>query len=227
MPKSRRADLHERLPVADRDGSGRWASSTSWSATTSSRPRSASRSWDPRALGLQRACRQASDLLAAAAHRAAARGDDRAAANLLRRARALLSPGDPGLPTLGVRSRKRSTRWVSSKRRRRSRGRRYDAAAARETSAPSGSRPCTSAYLRDLDPQSWNADDVRRTAQQALTVFEELEDDPGLARVWLLVGYVDWNACRFDAAAKAYERQLDHARRADDEHAKCWSPSTA
>ena len=45
---------------------------------------------------------RASDRLAAAAHRAAARDDDRAAANLLRRARALLSPGDPRLPPLGV-----------------------------------------------------------------------------------------------------------------------------
>jgi hypothetical protein len=67
-------------------------------------------------------------------------------------------------------------------------------------------------YLRDhLGPVSWNTDEVRRTAQQALAVFEELGDDLGLARAWGLVGYVDWNACRFDASAKAHERELVHA----------------
>jgi tetratricopeptide (TPR) repeat protein len=72
--------------------------------------------------------------------------------------------------------------------------------------------------LKDsLEPESWNADEVRGTAREALAVFEELDDDRGLARAWALAGFVDWNACRFELAAKAYERGLAHARRSGDE----------
>ena len=77
--------------------------------------------------------------------------------------------------------------------------------------------------LKDsVEPEKWNADEVRRTARQALAVFEELDDDLGLARAWALAGYVDWNACRFESAAKAYERGLAHARRSGDERTQAY-----
>jgi len=164
---------------------------------------------------------KASDLLATAARRAVARGDDQAAANLLRRARGLVSSGDPRLATLGVSLADALTSVGNLK----------DAETlsleARLAAAASGDTRTEwlaitqHASLRDhLEPQSWRTDEVRRTAQQALEVFEELGDDPGLARAWQLVGYIDWSACHFDAAAKAYERQLLHARRAEDERAE-------
>jgi tetratricopeptide (TPR) repeat protein len=72
----------------------------------------------------------------------------------------------------------------------------------------------------DLEPESWTTDDVRRTAEQALAVFEELGDDLGLARAWDLMGAEDWAALRQDAAAKAFEKGLAYARRSTDERAE-------
>jgi DNA-binding SARP family transcriptional activator/tetratricopeptide (TPR) repeat protein len=164
---------------------------------------------------------EASDLLAAAARRAAARGDQRATVNLLRRARSLLSPGDPRLATLGVPLADALTSVGDLKNAETLSLETQRAAAASGDLRTEWLAVTQYAHLRDhLDPQSWNTDEVRRTAQQALAVFEDLGDDSGLARAWRLAGYVDWNACHFAAAAKAYERQLFHARRAEDEHAE-------
>lgn len=70
-----------------------------------------------------------------------------------------------------------------------------------------------------IDPKSWEPDDVRQTAAGAIGVFEELGDDFGLARAWGLSGQVDWTLCRYDEAKKADERVLLHGRRASDGHA--------
>jgi DNA-binding SARP family transcriptional activator/tetratricopeptide (TPR) repeat protein len=163
----------------------------------------------------------ASERLAAAARKAATRGDARAAVNLFRRARSLLSSSDQRQATLGVSLADALTSVGDLKNAETLLLETQRAAAASGDLRTEWLAVIQYAWLRDhLDPQSWNADEVRRTAQKALAVFEELGDDPGLARAWQLAGYVDWSACHFDAAAKASERQMFHARRAGDEQAE-------
>ena len=51
-------------------------------------------------------------------------------------------------------------------------------------------------------------------AVRAITVFEELSDDLGLARAWRRVASCHENACRLRAAEEACDHALVHARRA-------------
>lgn len=215
IPKSRRADLHERVGVLFESRSIP-DEVVGYHFEQASLRLAELRSWSAQAGTL---ADRASDLLAAAGHRAVVRGDDRAAANLLRRARALLSPGDSRLPNLEVALAEALNSVGELKEAEALCLETIQAAAARGDKRTEWLATVQHVWLKfDLEPASWNTDDVRRTAGAALTVFEGLEDHRGLARVWLLVGYVDWNACRFEAAATAFERALDRARRAHDEH---------
>jgi class 3 adenylate cyclase/tetratricopeptide (TPR) repeat protein len=58
------------------------------------------------------------------------------------------------------------------------------------------------------------ADELRETASLAIEVFAELGDDLGLARAWRSVAIVSRRACRFGDAEAALERALAHARAA-------------
>jgi predicted ATPase/DNA-binding SARP family transcriptional activator len=222
VPKERRAELHERfaewLIATNAGGIGELEELVGYHFEQASLRLAELGSAGPRAATL---ADRASDLLGAAGRRAAARGDDRAAANLLRRARALLSPGNPRLPALEVALAEALH----------SMGELKDAEAlcleTMQVAVARGDRriqwlaTIQLASLRyELEPERWNADEVRRTAHQALAVFEELGDDPGLARTWVLLGQVDHNACRCDAAAQAYEKGLAHARRSGDKQAE-------
>jgi class 3 adenylate cyclase/tetratricopeptide (TPR) repeat protein len=162
---------------------------------------------------------RASDLLAAAGQRAAARGDQGAAANLLRRARTLLLPDDPRLPPLGL---------VLA-------DALYEVGELRSAEAISRETLTAATALGDkrtkwltiiwrvsfhaerYEPGSWSVDEARRSAQDALAVFEGLDDAGGLAQAWLLLGEVDWYTLRYDAAAKAFEKAIVLARQAEDE----------
>jgi class 3 adenylate cyclase/tetratricopeptide (TPR) repeat protein len=53
------------------------------------------------------------------------------------------------------------------------------------------------------------------TAEQAITIFEQLGDDLGLARAWRHVSAIRRLSCRFGAASKAAKVGLEHARRAE------------
>jgi class 3 adenylate cyclase/tetratricopeptide (TPR) repeat protein len=161
---------------------------------------------------------RASDLLAAAAQRAGGRGDERAAAKLLRRTRALLAPGDPRQAPVGLALADALSTVGELKEADELYRETIRVAAARGDRRTEWLAITQHVLLKDhLEPASWNAQEVRRTAQEAISVFEELGDDLGLARAWKLMGYVDWNDCRFERVAKAYERGLVHARRSGDE----------
>ena len=47
-----------------------------------------------------------------------------------------------------------------------------------------------------------------------IPVFEELGDDLGLARALRLLGDVHWNRSRYAEADRAFERAIEHARKA-------------
>jgi class 3 adenylate cyclase/tetratricopeptide (TPR) repeat protein len=59
-------------------------------------------------------------------------------------------------------------------------------------------------------------DELMHVAEQAVRVFEELEDDAGLARAWRQISSVHRLRCRFAAAEQASELALVHARRCGD-----------
>jgi predicted ATPase/class 3 adenylate cyclase len=175
--------------------------------------------------------------LASAGHRARARGDVAAAANLLERAAALLPELDPArlalLPELGEalidtgRFPEADTVLAEA----------LDA--ARSTADP---RVEADAGLRRLllelrsgDVEGWSDEAVPRIAD-AIEVFTEASDYAGLARAYRVLGYVHGTACNYTEAAAACERALQHARVARDAReervnatsyalALCWGPT--
>jgi tetratricopeptide (TPR) repeat protein len=217
MPKSRRADLHEQVGLLFQSrslpdelvGYHFEQASLRLAELGSSHGRA------------EALADRASDHLATAGRRAAGRGDSGAAANLVRRARALLPEDDSRLPPLGVELAQALGEIGDLK---------QAEQLSRETMELAEGRGDRRSEWRailqhvwfttDLEPESWNTDEVRRTAQEALAVFEELGDDLGLAWAWFLVGDTDWYECRYDASAKAAQRGLVHARRAENEQAE-------
>src|SRR4051794_7793141 len=154
---------------------------------------------------------------AAAGRRAFARGDMRAAANLLERAVGL--HGDDGgaglqlLPTLGKALRETGelgrahTLLTDAVARADEAGDRRVAALAR----------IERASLRDYIDSTATLDELRLVAEQTLDVFEELDDDAGLAEVSSLLAEVHWKQGQFAAMEKVVERALVHAERAGDD----------
>jgi tetratricopeptide (TPR) repeat protein len=57
---------------------------------------------------------------------------------------------------------------------------------------------------------------VVAVADRAIPALEELGDDIGLAKAWILRSMLPLNACRWGERAENLERALDHARRAGD-----------
>jgi class 3 adenylate cyclase/tetratricopeptide (TPR) repeat protein len=162
--------------------------------------------------------RRAAGHLAAAGRRASAKSDVPAAQNLLGRAVELLSEDDHARLELLVLY-GRTLIEV---------GRLADAddalAEAGERAEELGERGLAlhalveREFLRlKIDPAG-TTDDARQVVERALPVFEELGDEPGLARSWDLLGQVHLMACRYRDRTDALERALTHARRAGDEH---------
>jgi predicted ATPase/class 3 adenylate cyclase len=165
-----------------------------------------------RALGADGARR-----LASAGHRARARGDVAAAANLLERASSLLPELDPArlalLPELGE-ALIDIVRFSDA-----------EAVLAEAISAAQSAgdlRVGADARLRRLllELRTGNADRWSETAvpqiEEAIEVFTQLVDHAGLAKAYRVLGYVHGTACRYAEAAEACERALHHAREARD-----------
>jgi len=58
------------------------------------------------------------------------------------------------------------------------------------------------------------AEELESVARDAIPVFEELQDDLGLARAWRRIAYAAERRCSFAAASEASERALVHVKRA-------------
>jgi class 3 adenylate cyclase/tetratricopeptide (TPR) repeat protein len=155
--------------------------------------------------------------LASAGHRARARGDPSAAANLLERACGLLPESDQArlalLPELGE-------ALIDL-------GRFADADTVLEESiglarSTHDLRIAADARLRRLllelrrgDAERWTETAVPQV-EEAIEVFTSLGDHAGLARAYRVLGYVHGTACNYTEAAAACERALHHAREAGD-----------
>ena len=59
-------------------------------------------------------------------------------------------------------------------------------------------------------------------AERAADIFEKIDDHRGLARAWGVIGEFQWETCHFANAEEAYERSLEHARKAGDERQVSW-----
>ena len=59
-------------------------------------------------------------------------------------------------------------------------------------------------------------------AERAADIFEKIDDHRGLARAWGVIGEFQWETCHFADAEEAYERSLEHARKAGDERQVSW-----
>jgi tetratricopeptide (TPR) repeat protein len=57
------------------------------------------------------------------------------------------------------------------------------------------------------------AEELETVARDAIRVFDELQDDLGLARAWRRIAYAAERRCSFAAAAEASERALVHVKR--------------
>ena len=68
-----------------------------------------------------------------------------------------------------------------------------------------------------MSPSEWTVDGITETATRALEVFEELDDDLGLARGWILMADPATARSRNDEAAAYYRRALVHAERTGEE----------
>jgi ATP/maltotriose-dependent transcriptional regulator MalT len=74
-------------------------------------------------------------------------------------------------------------------------------------------------YVVDIDPHGPSTAELRAELERAVVVFEELEDELGLAMAWRGLAELEWMPCRFDAAARAARLAVEHARRAGDRRA--------
>ncbi len=159
---------------------------------------------------------RASRHLAAAGRRVLGRGDVAAAVGLLTRATSL------AVGTDGVRPAALADLGVALM----EAGRLQDAekvltdalaASALEESGPAGILAgVLLAWVRWFTDPEGKAGDSRREAERAITVFDEIGDDRGLAKAWRLLGDVHWTECRYGDSERAWTRALHHARRADD-----------
>ena len=159
---------------------------------------------------------RAASLFASAGRRAIARGDAASAAKQLQRAASLLAPSDPTRPEvlrdLGVALAQNG---------------RFDradvilvdagaAAAAARNRRIEADVVVQRAFVRlETDPGT-TVEEVRREAEPAIKVLEDIGDDRGLAKAWQLVATEHWVQCHAAPAEAAWHRALEHAQRADD-----------
>jgi class 3 adenylate cyclase/tetratricopeptide (TPR) repeat protein len=217
MPKRRRAELHERVAAWLQATLGERA--TEHAEIVGYHYEQAVRLWTELGPAGGRATElgiRGAGQLGAGGHRALARGDPRAAVNLLSRAVALYPDRDPRavalLPTLA-----RALRDVGQLERASEVLERADEAArAGGNRAVQAEVLVTRAWVDgDRGMDDWNRY-AERQANEAIAIYEELGDEPGLARAWRLLAEVAWTRCQIAAAEAAHLRAIDHARRAGD-----------
>ena len=70
-------------------------------------------------------------------------------------------------------------------------------------------------------PQGWTERAIGE-AEQAARIFEGIDDQRGLAKAWGVIGEAHWMKCHFKNAEEAYEKSLNHARKAGDARQESW-----
>jgi class 3 adenylate cyclase/tetratricopeptide (TPR) repeat protein len=164
----------------------------------------------------RRLAERAGELLGAAGRRAFARDDTPAAIKLLDRALALVNEQDPA--RLDLMRELSSAFWSVG-----------EVARAEallngflEAATALGDRKARWYALLDraiwrhlVDPAA-TSDELLELSEQAIRIFEELDDDRGLARAWRRMAYVPRARGHFALSEDAIERAIVHARKAGD-----------
>jgi class 3 adenylate cyclase/tetratricopeptide (TPR) repeat protein len=157
--------------------------------------------------------------LGAAGRRAAARGDERGAVNLLERAASLLPPEAEDriglLPDLG-----RSLTEIGSL----ERAEEVLSEAVERAEAGHDRRVRAAALINRSLLRLYTAPDLEHGTEEAVLaaeegrrIFAEVADELGVAHSWGLLAQVHWTRCRYAAVEDALERALEHAEKAGDE----------
>jgi len=155
---------------------------------------------------------RAATLLTAAGRKALARDDMPAADNLLSRALELLAHDDGGRPAILLLLLRALHGSGAIEREDRLAG---------ELESSAESRFAMRGRLARLDlmqrrAQEEFAAEARRSAADAIELFERTGDDAGLADAWELLFFCHWLASRAEPALAALEQALEHAERAGD-----------
>ena len=230
IPKASRADLHERfaewISSKTRGDAGEFDEFLGYHLEQAYAALRDLGQVDERAKAL---AERASVPLASSGRRAFARGDMPAAANFLTRALAL-RPGeaDPGrlqlLPDLAfalleVGDFTRVQEVITEA---------TDAAVARGDRRLEAQALVLGLWLQLFtDPEGW-AEEAQRGAARAIEMFQQLDDERGLAKAWSLLGVFHLFTCRFGSAEEAWDQAARHAAAAGDERerleALSWIP---
>ena len=160
--------------------------------------------------------RRGATYLSSAGHRALARGDMPAAANLLQRAASLTPVEDPGRPRLLLESGEAMLEAGDIP----SADRVLASAVEEATSIGDRGLETTIQMARlDLHYTTYPESDKARVVEEverALPILEELGAHDGLARAWRLLTHVHWTAGKNADAEAAARRTIEHARLAGD-----------
>jgi tetratricopeptide (TPR) repeat protein len=232
IPKSRRAEMHERVAnwiAAKTQGlAGDYEEIVGYHLEQAHR---AIVELGPPSDRTAELAKRAAEPLASAGERAFARGDMPAAVNLLSRATSVLSSHDArrlellsevafALMETGDLDRLATV------------AREMDDAAAETGDARLQAHAIVLGLWTRLytNPAGW-ADEAEREAKRAISAFEQLEDERGLARAWSLLGVVECMYARFAPAEDAWWKAAGHAHRAgnrrDELESLSWVPGMA
>ena len=168
---------------------------------------------------------RAAERLASPGRRAFARGDMPAAANLLRRAAALLPTHELRrlelLPSLGEALRETgefawATVFLDEA---------VEGAGAIDEPTLLARAELVRVLVESHSADSWSEEEAVRRAELALPVFEAAGDDAGLAQACRLLAWAHGTAGRYGEAAAAAERAIEHARLAGDERQRTHASS--
>jgi predicted ATPase len=157
--------------------------------------------------------RRAAELLASAAERVVSRGDRPAQVNLLTRAVALLPAGDRRRLELLAELGDALTEMGDYEQAEAALGEAI-AADAGEDGAWIAARARVSLAELRYSTAPGDVAERRREVERAIEVLEAAEDGLGLARAWDLFASLHHGAGRSSAAQAAWERSIEHARRA-------------
>ena len=215
IPKTVRAEAHERFAAwLERKAGVRLAEYEEILAYHLEQAAAYGRDVRPGDARTEALARAAAERLTATGRRALARGDVRAAANLLERALELLAPDDSG--RLSLVSALFDCYYET--------GRLGDAKAllaeADSHAATDARSGALLSVLRaqlgvSVDPGRWS-ETALRDAEAAIPVFDAARDPAALSRAWLVVHLVHWQRGELEAARQAAERGLEAAERAGD-----------
>jgi len=232
IPKSRRAEMHERvadwIAAQTKDLAGQYDEIVGYHLEQAHR---ALAGLGPRGERADALARRAAVPLGTAGERAFARGDMPAAVNLLSRATRLLPSDDPWrlelLPDLAF----ASLESGDFDRLARVAGEMDTAAAATGDARLQAHAIVIGLLIRVFtNPEGW-AEEAEREARRAIAMFRKLEDERGLARAWSLLGMVQCMYGRYAPAEDAWSRAVVHARaagnRRDVLEALSWVPGMA